>query len=64
MIYYTAIYDPITKVLNFHLGAGLGDDLFDPGEYDSLARHGTGCDRLLHHKLINSWYIKESIISK
>ena len=34
-----AINYSITEIFDFHFGAGLRNDLFDPAEYHGLARH-------------------------
>lgn len=44
-----AINDAVTKIFYFHFGAGVGDDLFDPGEDGGLGRHGGGSARFLDH---------------
>lgn len=44
-----AINDTITKILDFHFGAGFGDDLFNPGENNGLAWHGAWSSGFLDH---------------
>jgi len=48
MIHNFAIYDTVTKVLDFHFGAGFRDDLFNPGKYGWFGGHGAGSSRFLH----------------
>jgi hypothetical protein len=49
MVHDSAIDDSIAKIFNFHFGAGLRYDLFDPVEDGGLAGHGAGCSGFLHH---------------
>lgn len=45
-----AVDNAVTKVLYFHFGAGVGDDLFDPGEDGGLGRHGRRSAGFLDHE--------------
>ncbi len=44
-----AVNDSITEIFDFHFGARVGNDLFDPAEDGSLGGHGAGSTGFLKH---------------